>query len=117
MALAQGKSWKAVRKLPMAFGTMVMDTTYTLEGATGPVENIGMDVNAQIEPKEGSPLEIKVTSQQTKGHYRFDNSAGNLKSSEVVQKMSMSVTVERPADRPGIESTVKMELKNAGDAK
>jgi len=116
-AIAQGKSWKAARKLPMPFGTMVMDTTYTLEGAAGPVENIGIDVKAQIEPKEGSPIEIKVTSQQTKGHYRFDNSVGNLNSLEVVQKMSMTVTVNGQQFTQDLESTVKMELKNASDAK
>jgi hypothetical protein len=116
-AIAQGKSWKAARKLPMPFGTMVMDTTYTLEAAAGPVENIGMDVKAEIEPKEGSPFEIKVTSQQAKGHYRFDNSVGNLKSSELVQKMSMSVTVNGQQFVQDIETTTKMELKNAGEAK
>ncbi len=116
-AIAQGKSWQAVRKLPMPFGTMVMDTTYTLEPAAGPVENVGMDVKATIEPKEGSPLEIKVTSQQTKGHYRFDNSAGNLKSSDVVQKMSMMMTVNGQQFAQDIESTVKMELKSGGAAK
>ncbi len=116
-AIAPGKSWQAARKLAMPFGTMIMDTTYTLEPAAGPVENIGMDVKATIEPKEGSPFEIKVTSQQTKGHYRFDNSAGSLKSSDVVQKMSMTMKVNGQQFVQYLESTVKMELKSAGSAK
>jgi hypothetical protein len=115
--IAEGNTWQATRKLPMPFGTMVMDTTYTLEPPTGPVANIGINVKAAIEPKEGSPLEIKVTSQDTKGHYRFDNAAGNLKSSEVNQKMSMKLMAQGQEIAQDLESNVKMELKNPGESK
>jgi hypothetical protein len=116
-AIAPGKSWKGDRKMPMPFGTMVMNMTYTLEGAAGPIENIGIDVNVEIEPKEGSPIEIKLTSQDMKGHYRFDNSTGILKSTAVVQKMKMTVTVSGQQIAQDLESTVKMELKKDGDTK
>jgi hypothetical protein len=52
-----------------------------------------------------------------KGHYRFDNSAGFLKSTDVVQKMSLGLTVNGQQIVQELESTVKMELKNDGDAK
>jgi hypothetical protein len=103
--------------MPMPFGTMVMNTTYTLEAASGPVENIAIDVKVQMEPKPDSPITIKVTSQDMKGHYRFDNAAGSLKASDVVQKMSMTVTVSGQEIKQDIESTVKMELKNEAPAK
>ncbi len=110
-AVAPGKSWKGERKLPMPFGTMLMDMTYTLEDATGPVENIGIDVKVQIEPKDGSPIEIKLTSEDMKGHYRFDNTAGILKSSDVVQNISMTVKVGEQEIAQDLTSTVKMDLK------
>ena len=116
-SVAPGKSWSGVRKLPMPFGTMVMDATYTLDAATGPIENIGVAVKVAIEPKPGAPFEIKVTSQEMKGHFQFDNSAGDLKSSEVVQKIAMLVTVSGQQIAQDLESTVKMETKNQRDAK
>jgi len=116
-AVATGKTWTALKKMPMPFGTMVMDTTYTLESASGPVENIGVDVKVKIEPKEGSPFDMKLKSQQAKGHYRFDNAAGFLKASELVQKLSMTVTAAGQEFTQDLETTVTMELKNDSAAK
>jgi Family of unknown function (DUF6263) len=116
-AIAQGKSWNGVRKMPMPFGTMVMDTTYKLEAATSPIENIGLDVKVKIEPKEGVPVEVKVTSQDTKGHFRFDNSAGILTASDLVQKMTMTLTVSGQEITQDIETTSNFELKKDGGSK
>jgi hypothetical protein len=110
-AVAPGKSWNIVRKLPMQFGTMVMDIKYTLEAATSPIENIGIEVKATVEPKEGVPVEVKVTSQDAKGHFRFDNSAGVLTKSDLVQKMSMTVTISGQQFPQDVETTTKFELK------
>ena len=116
-AIGQGKSWTGNRKVPMPFGTMVMDTTYNLEAPTSPIENIGIDVKVKIEPKEGVQLEIKVTSQDTKGHYRFDNAAGILRASDMAQKMSMTLTVGGQQINQDMETTTKFELKKGGDSK
>jgi hypothetical protein len=116
-AVAQGKSWKGARKLPMPFGTMGLDMNYTLDGATGPIQNIGIDVKVDIEPKEGSPVDVKVTSQEMKGHYFFDNSAGVLKSTDVAQKLSLALTVGGNEIAQDLQSTVKMELKDRAAAK
>jgi hypothetical protein len=116
-AVAQGKTWTALKKTPMPFGTMVMDTTYTLESTAGPMENIGVDVKVKIEPKEGSPFDITVKSQDAKGHYHFDNAAGYLKASELVQKLKMTVTVNGQEIGQDLETTVKMELKNDATTK
>lgn len=115
--VAQGKSWTGNRKMPMPFGTMVMDITYTLEGATGPVEKIGIDTKVKIEPKEGVPVSIAVKSQDMKGHCRFDNAAGKLNSSDVVQKLAMTVTVQGQEFVQDIETTTKMDLKDGASAK
>jgi len=114
-AIAQGKSWTELRRGPMPFGTMVMDNVYRLEGATGSVENIGVDAKLTIEPKKDAPFEMKVNAQQMKGHYHFNNLAGVLRLSDVVQKLSMTFTVDSRPVPTEFESTVKMELKNDTD--
>ncbi len=116
-AIGPGKSWKANRKMPMPLGTMVLDMTYTLEAPEGTDEKIGVDAEIGIEPAKNSPVEIKVTSQEMKGHYRFDNTAGILKSSDVVQKMKMTVNAGGQQIEQEIESTVKLALKNQSGSK
>ncbi len=116
-AVAEGKSWNGTRKMPLPFGTMVMDITYTLEKATGPVQNIAIDTKVKIEPQEGAPIAITVKSQEMKGHCRFDNTAGKLNASDVVQKLSMLVTVNGQEVGQEIETTTKMDLKDEPSAK
>ena len=111
-----GKAWTGSRKMPMPFGMIAWDATYTPEGATGPVANIGLDAKmTKLEPTHG--FEIKPKSQQMKGHYRFDNSAGVLKFSEVVQKMSMTLTAGGHQLPTELELSVKLELKGDGLAR
>lgn len=112
--IAEGKSWNGTRKISMPFGTSVADITYTLEPATGPVQNIGIDAKVKIEPQPGSPVSITVKSQQMKGHCQFDNSAGKLNSSDMVQKMTMTVGFGGQEITQDVETTVKMDLKKDG---
>ncbi len=117
-AMAQGKSWRGSRRYPMPpFGTIVADTTYTLESPTGEVQNIGIDAKLTLEPGSDLPGEVKLKSPEMKGHYRFDNTAGVLKGSEVVQKMSFTATFNGQTVTQEIESTVRMELKPGGGTK
>jgi hypothetical protein len=116
-AIAEGKTWTGSRKMATQFGTMVLDITYTLEGASGPVQNIGVNAKVTIEPQAGSPLSIGVKSQETKGHCRFDNSAGKLNASDLVQKMSMAITAGGQEFTQDTETTTKMDLKSESGAK
>lgn len=75
------------------FGTILTDSIYSRNARTGKVESFNIDGKLDVEPKAGSNFEIKVKSQEQKGRYVFDNSNGVLKSSEVVQKMSMIATI------------------------
>jgi hypothetical protein len=101
----------------MPFGTMAMDMKYTLESPSGSIENIGVDVKVDLVPKADTPAEIKVKSQEMKGHYTFDNTDGILKSSNVVQKMGLMFTVQGQEIAQDLESTIKMELKPEGGSK
>ena len=115
--LAQGKSWKGERKMPTPLGTMAMDMTYTLESATGPVVKIGLDMKIDFQMQKDSPVEVKLTAQETKGHYLFDNAAGIMKSSEMVQKMTMMMSAGGQQTTQDMESTVKLELTKGGASK
>ena len=116
-ALSQGKSWKESRKMEMPFGTMAMDMKYTLESPSGSIENIGVDAKVDLVPKADTPAEIKVKSQEMKGHYTFDNMDGILKSSNVVQKMGLTLMVQDREIAQDLESTTKVELKPEGGSK
>ncbi len=116
-AIAQGKSWKGVRKMPMGLGSMTINMTYTLEAPEGSEQNIGVDAKVEIEPTKDAPVELKLTAQEMKGHYRFDNTAGILKSTDVVQKMTMTVNANGQQIDQDIESTVKLELKKNSGSK
>jgi hypothetical protein len=108
--IAQGKSWTAFRRISMPFGTIVLNNTFTREGATGSLENIGFDAKtANVEPVTG--LQIEVKSQQVKGHCHFDSSVGVLKSSDEGQKLSMVMTLGGHEIPTELELTMKMELK------
>ena len=96
---------------------MVMDTTYTIESATGPIENIVLDAKVKIEPKPGSPVQITVKSQNVKGLYRFDNASGCPIASKLVQKLGMVSTFNGQEIAHDEETTITMELKADGAAK
>jgi hypothetical protein len=116
-AIVQGDSWQGVRKLPVNYGTMVMDITYRLEAPAGPIENIGIDVKVKIEPTKSLPAEYKVTSQDTRGHYRFDNSVGILKESDMFRKLSTTVTVRGRQITEERETKAMLKLKKDDDPK
>ncbi len=116
-AISQGKSWKGVRKMPMPLGSMVINMTYTLLAPEGSDQKIGVDAKIEIEANKDAPVELKVTAQEMKGHYRFDNTAGILKSTDVVQKMTMTVNANGQQIDQDVESTVKLDLKKNSGSK
>ncbi len=116
-AIEQGDSWQGARELPVNYGTMVMDITYKLEAPAGPIENVGIDVKVQIEPTKGLPVEYKVTSQDSRGHYRFANSVGILRESDMFQKLSTTVTVSGRQITEDRETTAMLKLRKDDDPK
>jgi hypothetical protein len=103
--------------VPQIDFTKVMDTTYTLESATGPIENIALDANVKIVPTPGSPVQMTVKSQNVKGLYRFDNAGGCPIASKLVEKLSIVTTFNGQEIAHDEETTITMELKADGAAK
>jgi hypothetical protein len=112
-AISTGGSWTGFRSAPFEFGTILMDSTYTRKAPTGLVENFNVDGKVDVEPKAGSTFEIRLKSQEQNGRYVFDNSNGVLKSSDLVQKMSMVATIGGHSVPTRYEWMVTMELKGA----
>lgn len=108
-ALSRGDTWNQTKNVNMPFGTMVLDNTYTYEGPSDRTDKIGVAVKIAIEPKEDSPIAIKVASQDSKGVFHFDSNAGILRGSELTQKMRLQLKVADGELMQDVESTVKME--------
>ncbi len=110
-SIASGKSWTGKKSLSLPFGIMELNTTYTLGSPTGTVENIDLKVQTELQPAAGAPVDIKLKSQESKGKYLFDNKGGFLKSTELVQKMTMTLTTNGQEINQDTNTTTKMDLK------
>jgi len=95
--VAVGESWdqESTTAMPGGMGGMKIKSTYTykgteeLEGKKYDLIDIGMEL--QFEPPEGSPFEISITSQDTKGKMYFDSVKGHTYKIDVDQNMVMEV--------------------------
>ncbi len=107
-AVAKGYTWKSTKSLPMPFGTMLLDSTYTYEGAEGANDRIGVVVKSEIKPGDG-PMSVKMVSSDGKGGYRFDPKAGILRGSELNMKMTMQIKVGPQEMVTEVETITQMQ--------
>ena len=107
-AVAKGYTWKSNKSLPMPFGTMLLDSTYTYEGPEGPIARIGVAVKSDIKPSENGTMSVKLVSSDGKGEYRFDPKAGMLRNSEMNMKMTMQIKVGGQEMVTEVDSTTKL---------
>jgi hypothetical protein len=112
--LAKGHTWKSNKSIPMPFGTIVMETTYTYEGPDGADDRIGMVVKADIKPSRERPADIKLLSSDGKGEVRFDRKHGILQGSKLDLKMTMQITVNGQAVSADVETSTHMDEKTGG---
>lgn len=86
-ALEPGDTWKASQTLgsPPA-GTKVIDTTYTFRGPAPGGQKIEAERKVRIE----SRAEVAIKSQKNGASFLFDDDAGMLRSSEVVEDLTVS---------------------------
>lgn len=109
--LEKGKSWNRQTKLPPSpVGTMSFDKTYTFNGETDGVGQIGLTSKIALEPTPGNNVEIKLASQEGKGTFAFDNKAGRVTESSVSQKIEMSITVMNNQIAQSTDTTSNMKL-------
>jgi Family of unknown function (DUF6263) len=95
--LEKGKSWSQQAKVPVPMlGSMVMNKTYTYDGASpkeAGLDVIVLDTQVTLEPAADSNIAVKITSQKGTGEFTFDPRAGRVVSSRVNDKLQMSLSV------------------------
>ena len=99
-SIAKGKNWNKKTKLKTPFGVMKLDTTFTYAGPQTRnnmmLERIDSKSAVELEPVPGTGLPgltMKIKSSDIKGLIYFDNKAGRLVESTLVQKMVMESTL------------------------
>jgi Family of unknown function (DUF6263) len=111
--VAKGFKWNTTKTIKLPFGAMNLDNNYTYEGPSDDLDKIGIEVKMAITPAENAQVDIAITKQDNKGSFLFDNKAGILRASGVVQKIQMKVKVGGQEILQDIESTVKMDQAKA----
>jgi hypothetical protein len=93
----KGKTWKQPARLPSPMlGTMVLDKTYTYQGAGGAADGvvtIGLDTKVSLEPAADSNVAVKISSQDGRGEVSFDPNAGRVVSSKIIEQLQLSLTI------------------------
>jgi hypothetical protein len=99
--LAEGKSWtRQTKNVIPPIGTMVIDSTYRYEGPApdaGPnAVKIGLVTKVEIQAAEADPNAggLKIRSQKSQGTYNFDNSAGHVLDSNLIEVIDVGATLK-----------------------
>ncbi len=112
--LEKGKTWAQQAKVPVPMlGTMVMDKTYTFDGPSSKqagLERILLDTKVNLEPAADSNIAVKVTAQKGTGEFLFDPQAGRVISSQVNDRLQMSLSVMGQELEQTTETVTSMTL-------
>ncbi len=112
--LAKGQSWSQIMTVPVPpLGTETHTKTYTLEGpgdAPG-VQKIGLDIKVELKRDPSTPeSDIKPISHTIKGTFLFDNEAGRMTSSDVLDKNDVAYKFQNADITSTEEQTSTMKL-------
>ena len=111
----KGKSWTRQTKAPSPeIGTMVVDETYTYLGHEKEGDKITLEAKTTLEPLPNPPYDIKVGSQEGKGTFFFDGTAGRVVHSNVVEKIELVIKAMNREFHQSIDMTATMKLLSAG---
>jgi hypothetical protein len=90
-----GQSWSPKpTRMPLPFATMVVEKTFTYQGADPKAPNlmlVGIDTTVKIEPVEGGDVKVTIRKQEGKGTMTFDGQAGHLVNLRLTQKIDMAI--------------------------
>jgi hypothetical protein len=113
-SLEPGKTWtNRPAKVPIGFGTIVMDRTFTFQGPDPKAPRrllVGIDTKVTLEPADGANISAAIRSQSGEGTITFDAEAGRIVSTRGVQKMEMLITVMAQRLAQSTETTTTMSL-------
>jgi hypothetical protein len=117
----KGANWKQQSKVPVPMiGTLLMDKTYTFAGPDEKAPGrdlITLDTKVTLEPAADSNVAVKISSQQGKGEFSFDNKSGRVVSSHVNDKLMMSISVNGQDLEQSTDTVTTMTLGGGGSVK
>ncbi len=119
--LEKGKSWTQQAKVPVPMlGTMVMDKTYTFDGPSPKdpgLLQVLLVTKVTLEPAADSNIAVKIISQNGTGEFAFDPQAGRVVSSQVNDKLQMSLSVMGQELEQSTDTITSMTLAKDGSSK
>lgn len=117
----KGANWKQQSKVPLPMiGTLLMDKTYTLAGEDEKApgrSQITLDTKVTLEPAADSNVAVKIASQQGKGEFSFDNTAGRVVTSRVNDKLNMLISFNGQDLEQSTDTVTTMTLGTPGGSK
>lgn len=91
-----GKTWSSKpSRIPVGFATMVVERTFTYQGADPKAPNrllVGIETKLTLEPVEGANVKATVRKQEGRGTMSFDVETGHLATARMTEKLDMAVT-------------------------
>jgi hypothetical protein len=113
-ALEPGKTWAPKpAQIPLGFATLVMEKTFTYQGADPKSPNlmlVGIETAAKIEPVEGSGITASIRKQEGKGSMTFDGESGRVGRINLNQKVDMVIVFMGQSSEQSTEMTSSMSL-------
>jgi hypothetical protein len=95
-AISKGKSWDQNMEMKTTMATMKMEMVNTLEGPVKrdgkELERISQKPKISLSFSPDLPIKVNLKSQDNKGTAYFDNAAGRLVETNMVQKLEMAVS-------------------------
>jgi hypothetical protein len=114
-AVTKGKTWNTKADMKLQFGKIKGDIQFTYEEAVDKegkqLEKIALKPNVTIEAAPNAPFQLKLKSQEGKGHVYFDNVAGKLAEVDSTQIMEMTVEANNLTIQQKIEQKTTMKLR------
>ena len=112
--IAPGKTWSKQTKVPSPpIGTMTLDKTFTYLGPdpkAANIEKIGLATKIGVEPQPDGNVQFEINAQEAKGDFSFDNAAGRVVDSEVIEKMETTATFMNMKIQQIVDTKTTMKL-------
>jgi hypothetical protein len=113
-AISKGKTWDQGMEMKSPIGKMKIEIANTFDGQVKrdgkELERVAMKPKITIEAGEDAKIQVKLKSQDSKGSAYFDNTAGRLVETNLVQNMEMAVSLAGQELTQKLKQTVSLKL-------
>lgn len=118
--IAEGTTWSKQTKVPSPpIGTMTLDKTFTYLGPdpqAANIERIGLATKIGVEPQPDTNIKFEIDAQEAKGDFSFDNEAGRIVNSEMLEKLETTANFMNMEIHQTVDTNTRMKLVPEGAA-